>query len=120
MSKDDESMAALGVDEDARWQAICRMSDEIARKDEAPTPLESALCGAVWRAKQCLHDLSHSEHVPSGGEPTTPEAQELLKARMLALDWIEGGYLNNDELDCICRAFLELASSQSATHGKEP
>ena len=41
----------MTVDQDARWLEIKAMSDSIAYRDDPPTSLESALCGAVWRAR---------------------------------------------------------------------
>jgi hypothetical protein len=40
------------TDEDARWKEICAISDAIVQRDTPASALESALCGAVWRAKR--------------------------------------------------------------------
>ena len=50
MGKSDEQ--GMTIDQDARWLEIQRLSDAVARKDDAPGELESALCGAVWRARE--------------------------------------------------------------------
>ena len=41
----------MGVDRVARWRAIQDLAKQIAYKDEAPTEVESALCGAVLQVK---------------------------------------------------------------------
>lgn len=52
---------AFSVDEEARWREIQRLSDAIVQKDEPPTELESALCGAVWRARLVQKSDAHAE-----------------------------------------------------------
>lgn len=72
------------VDEDARWIEICKISDEIAHGDTSPSKVESALCGAVWRAKEARAQIAGLEaelaaqkesaavHTPMTGSATPP------------------------------------------------
>lgn len=43
---------AATVDNDARWEEIQRIARRVAEQDSAPTEVESALCGAVTRARE--------------------------------------------------------------------
>ncbi len=48
----------LTVDVDARWLEIQSISNRIAAADTNPTELESALCGAVYRAREFQRQLT--------------------------------------------------------------
>lgn len=72
----------LTVDQDARWQEIQRMSDAIALRGEPPSELESALCGAVWRAREALKALTQPSETKAGtGETPRTDAKILVNHR---------------------------------------
>jgi hypothetical protein len=48
----------LTVDEEKRWEEIQAISHEIAYSDRIPTKVDSALCGAVLRARELADELS--------------------------------------------------------------
>lgn len=48
----------LQVDEDQRWLEIQNLSAEIAYRDDPPSVIESALCGAVYRARAWHRELT--------------------------------------------------------------
>jgi len=56
MSNPNPPQAATGtpvtVDRAKRWERILEISKEIAYRDEPPNEVESALCGAVVRARE--------------------------------------------------------------------
>lgn len=53
----------LEVDRGARWTEIQALSRKVASKDGAPTEIESALCGAVVRARDALEENEHLREV---------------------------------------------------------
>lgn len=59
---------AMAVDEDMRWAEIQRISHDIAHADRAPTDVESALCGAVVRAKEFKQRAEAAEQRAAGME----------------------------------------------------
>ena len=49
---------AFTVDTDARWKEIQELSHEIAYSDRVPSRIESALCGAVVRAREAMQEVA--------------------------------------------------------------
>lgn len=65
----------LTVDEGARWREIEKLSSNIAYSDPMPSPTESALCGAVTRAKDALEALQVA-HAELENHTSTPGVSE--------------------------------------------
>lgn len=49
---------------DERWKEIQELSHEIAYSDHVPSPIESALCGAVVRAREAMSDAARYRWTP--------------------------------------------------------
>jgi hypothetical protein len=84
-SPNEANSEASTVDTDARWKEIQELSHEIAYSERVPSRIESALCGAVVRAREAMQEVAQlkalqsasapQSETPAGGTPRAEDAE---------------------------------------------
>ena len=81
---------AFTVDTNARWREIQEISYEIAYSDRVPSRVESALCGAVLRAREAMQEVERlsasSERAGDDDRDTWRAAWQRSEARIKELE----------------------------------
>jgi hypothetical protein len=99
------SRNASSVDQVSRWEEIQALSRKVASQDRAPTEVESALCGAVVRAREWLEELEATKELLAASRSEKPATWIQVSERMPEMI---GNYLvtNEDGLRTIAWAFF--------------
>lgn len=95
---------AMTVDRLARWAAILEMSKAIAYRDTPPSEVESALCGAVLRAREFADHIvklerelaTAREQGRAEGFSAAREAAAKVCEKRAELRWQENGVTEHD------------------------